>query len=273
MKQWRWSMRITCAGAAMAAAVLLAPPGAMAKFPAGDESEPTPGVTVTGVGFGPSNENAVKQAVADARRRGDSVASALHLELGAVTNVELPELTQFGSPFCPGPRERRLRCERRPQKATAAKVTFAVQGGASGEGAMHAIEAHGSASASIEPRNRTRSRSIKAAVLSARRKLAPEAVTSALRSARSASAAAGLQLGPIISVAEATTPAYYGSVFYEAALGSFGPGRFCGISWHPITRRDPDTGDRRVVRRVLRRRCFFPSLYSVGFSVVYEGVG
>jgi hypothetical protein len=272
MRQLRRNMRITFAGAALAA-LLLVPAGATAKFPAGDESEPAPGVTVTGVGFGRSNANAVKQAVADAHRRAESVAEALHLELGAVANVELPELTQFGSPFCPGPRERRARCKRHPQKAAAATVTFASVGGSNGENAAHAIEVHGSESASVEPRDRTLSRSIKAAVLNARRGLAPQAAINALRSARSASAASGLQLGPIVSVSEETSPSYYGSVFYEAALGSFGPGRFCGISWHPITRRDPNTGDTRVVRRVLRRRCFFPSSYSVNFSVVYEGVG
>jgi hypothetical protein len=273
MRRFGWAGRMTLVGAAMAAVLLLAPAGAAAKFPAGNEDEPAPGVTVTGIGFGRSNADAVKRAVADAHRRGNSVAVALNLELGAITNLDLPELAQFGSPFCPGPPERRRRCKRQPQEAAAARVTFAVVGGASGEGPAPAIEAYGSASASIEPHNRTLSRSIKAALSTARRRLAPEAVTSALRSARSASAAAGLNLGPVVSVAEATSPAYYGSAFYEAALGSFGPGRFCGISWHAVTRRDPDTGDRRVVRRVLRRRCFFPSLYSVSFSVVYEGVG
>jgi hypothetical protein len=273
MRQLRWTTRITLVGAAMAALLLLAPAGAAAKFPAGNEDEPAPGLTVTGIGFGRSNADAVKRAVVDAHKRGNSVAAALNLELGAVTNLDLPELTQFGSPFCPGPPERRRRCKRQPQEAVAARVTFAVVGGASGEGSTPAIEAHGSASASIEPRNRTLSRSIKTALSTARRRLAPEAVTSALRSARSAAAAAGLHLGQVVSVAEATSPAYYGSAFYEAALGSFGPGRFCGISWHAITGRDPDTGDTRVIRRVLRRRCFFPSPYSVSFSIVYEGVG
>ncbi|HET7574914.1 MAG TPA: hypothetical protein VFJ99_07345, partial [Solirubrobacterales bacterium] len=88
--------------------------------------------------------------------------------------------------------------------------------------------------------------------------------------ARLAARAAGLGLAALVSVSEAQPAFYYGPTFYETALGTFGPGRFCGIVRRPVLRRDPDTGAVRVVRRVPRRSCYSPASYGLRFAVSYE---
>jgi hypothetical protein len=250
---------VACAAALLA---LLAPQGAEAKFPLeSGASEPPPGITVTGIGFAPATAtadataDAVDAAVRDARSRAAAIARALGLGLGPTEGIELPQLAQFGeSPSPP---------------VAAATVTYAILGGGSGEGSARFVLASGAASARVRPRDRKRSRSIKSAVLSVRRAVTPRAATAARRNAEVAAEAAGLSLGTIVSVSEAP-PIYYGSAFYDGALGSFDPGRFCGIVRKPILRRNPETGANEVVRRVPRRRCFFPTSYGVRMEVRYE---
>lgn len=271
MDRWRSAAWLGCAVALAAALSLHTPATAEAKFSGeGGASEAPPGITVTGIGFAPANADAVSRAVRDARQRAAAIAGALRLELGKPEAVELPELTQFGNPIaCRGRGERAPGCRPPSQTAAAATVTFAIVGGASGEAATRTVAAYGAASAPVEPRNRSRSRSIKSAILAARREVTPEAAAAGWRNARIAAAAADLHLGAIVSVAEAI-PFYYGTSFYDAALGSFGPGQFCGIVRRPVVRRDPETGAPRVVRRVPHRRCFAPSTYGIQFAVGYE---
>lgn len=263
--------RMVCGVGLLVILSLLVPVGAAAKFPAESGGADTPpGVTVTGLGFARADSEAARHAVADARRRAETVAGALDVEIAGVEEVELPELTQFGLPLsCRGHRQRLPGCRPHRFTAAAATVTFAIGGGSSGEGTVRSVYANGTATAPVEPRNRSRSRSIKRAALAVRRALAPEAATLARRNARTAADAARLSLGAIVSVVEAA-PYYYGPVFYDSALGSFGPGRFCGIVNRPVVRRNPDTGVPRVVRRVPRRRCFVPSPYSVHLEIRYE---
>jgi hypothetical protein len=71
-----------------------------------------------------------------------------------------------------------------------------------------------------------------------------------------------MQPGALFSVAEVRRP-------YDDGSGSFGPGRFCGTVRQTITRRDPETGRRRVVRRVRRVRCFFPRESTVVLRVTF----
>lgn len=239
------------------AASLLLVPAAAAKGPMESGAAEAPaGMTVTGIGFAPKSAEAVERAVHDARQRANLIARPLGLDLGAVEGVELPELVQFGDPSS------------RPT-AVAASVTFAIVGGAGGEEDGGWVRAHGSASARVVPRNRERSRAIKRAILSARRTVAPQAAAAALRSARRAAAAVDVELGAIVSVRETTPGYYFAPTFYDAALGSFGPGRFCGIVRRPVVRPDPETGVPRVVRRVPRRRCIAPSTYRVDLEVEY----
>lgn len=76
-----------------------------------------------------------------------------------------------------------------------------------------------------------------------------------------------LAVGPIISLSEQRQPYPY---FYDAALGSFGPGQFCGVVRRPIFRRDPETGRPRLVRRVRNRACRFPRTLDLRLEATYE---
>jgi hypothetical protein len=271
MRGLRAATKIGCGAALLTALSLQGPVTGEAKSSGeGRPPEDSAGISVTGIGFAPARTDAVDRAVRDARQRATAIASALELELGGVEAVELPQLTQFGSPVaCRGRAERAPGCRPPRQTAAAASLTFAIVGGASDEGSARTVSAYGIASAVVKPRNRSRSRSIKGAILAARREVTTEAAVSGRRSARVAAAAAGLRLGTIVSVAEAV-PFYYGSSFYDEALGSFGPGQFCGIVRRPVVRRDPETGAARVVRRVPHRRCFAPSSYDLQLKVRYE---
>jgi hypothetical protein len=262
--------RIWWAAALAALVSMLAPAAGEAKLPLeSDADETAPGVTVTGLGFAASKPDAVRRAVGDARRRAAEIGRALGIELAGVEEVELPELAQFGTQrACRRHRQRSNGCRPPRLTAAAATTTFSIAGGADGEGVERSVHVHGTASARVRPRNSDRSRSIKRAVLAVRRALAPEAAASARRDAKTAARAADLRLGAIVSVAEAAP--YYGSVFYDSALGSFGPGRFCGIVNKPVVCRHPETGVPGVVRRVPQRRCFVPSPYRVQLAIEYE---
>jgi hypothetical protein len=228
------------------------------------EAEAEPGVSVTGIGFARSGDRsgradriAVDRAVRDARARAGAVARALGARVGEIQAVELREPGQFAG--------------RRSQTiaAAAATVRFAILGGTT-EGGAREVEAFGAGFAPVRPADADRSRSIKRATISARRLVAPEAAAAARRNAVTAAGAAGLTLGPIVSISEAPVPAYgYGSSFYDAALGSFGPGRFCGYYRRPVIRPDRRTGVPRVVGRVYKRGCTFQTTYSLHLEVVY----
>jgi hypothetical protein len=262
--------RLATATTSIVVVLLLLPGAAGAKFPLESESGAAePGVTVTGLGFAPAAPDAVARAIGDARRRALAIARELDVELGAVEAVELPELNQFGTPFCPRQRGTRPGCRPPRLRAAAARVTFGILGGASGEEAARTVTAGGGAELPVRPTDSQRSTAIKRAVFAARRDVVPKAARVARRSAVVAAQSAGLTLGAIVSVEEAT-PYYYGPSFYDPALGSFGPGRFCGLARVPVIRRDPETGISRVVRRVVRRRCFAPRSYSLHLEVRYE---
>ena len=57
----------------------------------------------------------------------------------------------------------------------------------------------------------------------------------------------------------------------DIALGVFGPGKFCGRFTRVRVRRDPQTGERRVVGRRRVRRCYTPRLLQVRLEATYLG--
>jgi len=260
--------RLVCCLVVATLLSLLAPLAAGAKGPGADAGEAPAGITVDGVGFAGNYAGAARRAVQEARRRAEVIARELHLEVGRPEAVDLPEPTRFGGRgACTIGGPRSTRCRPGPT-AVAAAVTFAIVGG--GAGGARTVGAYGAAFAPVRPRDKDRGRSIKRAVFAARRTVTPEAADAAGRHARTAAAAAGLRLGAIVSVAETSPLTYYGPSFYDSALGTFGPGRFCGIYRRPIARRDPRTGLPKVVRYVEHRRCTFPTSYGVHLDVVYE---
>jgi hypothetical protein len=126
-----------------------------------------------------------------------------------------------------------------------------------------AITAPGTAGAPVRPRDRASSPSIESAVRAARTAAAPLALAASRRAATTLAASAGLPLGALFSIAEVRRP------YEDFTLGTFDVGRYCGIVSRSVVRRDPQTGRRRVVRRVRRRACSFPSRVNAGFRVTY----
>ncbi|MEZ5078689.1 MAG: hypothetical protein R2725_14755 [Solirubrobacterales bacterium] len=280
--------------AALAALSLPLPALTQAKGAAGSEtSDPSPGITVTGIGFAPigasassgvspasgseqmkrlldaADPTAVKRAVRDARHRSREVARMLGLEVDSPTEVELREISQFGQPRACGRRDG-PNCREEKITAAAVTMTFAIVGGADDSTASSAVSAHGVASLAVKPSDPKRSRPIRRAVLAARRTATPKAALMARREAGTAARSAGLTLGSVVSVSESEPAFYFGPSFYDAALGSFGPGRFCGFVRRPVFKRDPQTGARRVVRRVRRWSCRVPRTYIVSLEIAYE---
>jgi len=234
-------------------------------IPPAPEPEREPGISVTGLGFARSKDSAaaeladpdaIARAVRNARGRADVIARALGIGLGEIEAVELRTLSQFG--------ERRTR----GIAGAAATVRLSIVGGANESGGRE-VRAYGAARAPVRPRDADRSRAIKRAMLAARREVAPEAAADARRNAAAAAGSGGIAIGAILSVSESPAPYYgYGS-FYDAALGSFGPGRFCGYFRRPVIRPDRRTGLPHVVRRVWRRSCTFQTHYSLNLEVAY----
>jgi len=111
---------------------------------------------------------------------------------------------------------------------------------------------------------RETSPSIRRSLRAARLAATPGAAEAARANAQAAATAGGLQLGPLFSVVEQSNP--YG---FEPLLGAFGPGRFCGIVRRVRIRFDPQTGTRRVVRRIRTRRCYSQRTASVRLEATY----
>jgi hypothetical protein len=116
----------------------------------------------------------------------------------------------------------------------------------------------------VRPRDRRDSASIRRAILEARMAAAPAALARARSGAEAAARAGGMTPGALFSVAEVRRA-------YDEGAGSFGAGRFCGTVRQGIYRRDPETGRRRLVRRVSRVRCFFPRELGVTLRVTVLG--
>jgi hypothetical protein len=150
--------------------------------------------------------------------------------------------------------------------AAAATVTFSIVGGAQGSEDARKVKAYGAGSVPVEPKNPRSNRSIRQALFAARLAVIPEAAGAARQNVETAARSADLTLGGIVSIADQSEAPY----FYDVALGSFGPGEFCRVERRPIFRRDRGTGRRRVVRRVRRRRCFFPRTLRLRVEATYE---
>lgn len=252
----------------LAAAILVAafPGQALAQSFIGPFPLPSedygPGITVSGVGFAPlgANDRATVRAVGDARRRAEAIAAALGVSLGELRTAEV------NTPFEPRPPcgdRRSGRCA--PLHAVSAETTFAIVGGpASDEGARE-LTGIGVGQAPVDPA-RENSPSIRRALRAGRLAATPAAAEAARANAEAAATATGIPLGPLFSVVEPES--FYA---YAPLLGSFGPGRFCGIIRRSIFRPDPETGRIRRVRRIRKRRCFSPSRATVRLEVTYLG--
>jgi uncharacterized protein DUF541 len=148
---------------------------------------------------------------------------------------------------------------------TAVGLSIPITGAAGADASAPTIAAIGSAQVGVKPANPKSEPSIRRAVEAAR----PQALRLALRNAREKAelfaTESGLVLGGVVSVEEYQSPYGPGLVVF----GRFGPNRFCGLVNRAITRSDPATGRRTVVRRVKERRCFAPPAVAASVEVTY----
>jgi uncharacterized protein YggE len=127
------------------------------------------------------------------------------------------------------------------------------------------VTATGTAQIKVEPKNRKSESSIEAAVEAARQAGIPAALKDAHQYALKYAGAAGLTLGPIVSVSDATQGAFgYGPGFY----GSFGPNQFCGTLRQPIFK--VVAGKRKMVGTKKVHRCFIPPSVATVLTVTYS---
>ena len=92
------------------------------------------------------------------------------------------------------------------------------------------LVAVGTGTINVTPKDRNDNASIVAAVRAANDKALPAALTDARTQATQLAAAAGVTLGPVISLSNSGTSGngvfFYGP--YYSVVGTFGPNRFCG---------------------------------------------
>jgi hypothetical protein len=232
-------------------------------FPQQTSEDYGPGITVSGAGFAPRHQRAraTARAIADARLRAESVASAMSVSLGEIRAVETR------TPFEPRrdcePNEESRRCA--ALEAVSAEVTFAIQGGPTSDEGAREISGSGTAVAPVANERKT-SPSIRGSLRQARRAATPDAANIARANAEAAATASGLGLGQLFSIVEQSNP--YG---YDPLLGAYGPGDFCARTRRARLVRDPDTGERHVVRGKRVLRCFRPRNVPVSFEVTYLG--
>ena len=247
------------------------------------EEEYPPGVTITGSGLArvaapgdldersideaveEARPRAVSRAVRDARRSAESIAAALGVTLAEVEAIELGAAFPERDRHCRLPRRGRpARCRVPEFTGATATVTFAIQGGGAAAEGGREVTGSGTAAVPVEPRDPDSSPAIRVALARARLAALPEAARKTKRNVETAAGAAGLTLGPIVSIVEEQNP--YG---YGRTLGAFALGRFCGKVRSVRVRRDPDTGERRVIRSKPRRRCFFPRTLNVRLEATF----
>jgi hypothetical protein len=128
------------------------------------------------------------------------------------------------------------------------------------------VTATGTATAKVIPTNRHSNASIKAAVEAARKAGIKPAIDNAREYALRYAQAAGLALGPVISVSDVQSNgfAYYGGPF----IGPFGPDQYCGFIRRTTAKLV--AGKKKLVPGKRIRRCFVPAFESTTLTVTYS---
>jgi hypothetical protein len=127
----------------------------------------------------------------------------------------------------------------------------------------------GVASVSVKPSDRKDNASIKEAVEAADAAARPKAIASARERAGELAQAAGLTLGGVTSVSEASTFPYYGPFGVPYGLqGTFGPGKYCGQVRSSHIKRDANGRAHRVFGK-RHRICRVPPTVTVSLTVTF----
>lgn len=122
----------------------------------------------------------------------------------------------------------------------------------------------------VTPKDADDNDSIKAAVADASAKALPAAIQDARTQAGQLAAAAGVTLGPLVSVTNQAQPSiggiYYGP--YYPATGSFGPGKFCGTVKTRSVHIDKD-GKRHYGKAKAHRVCRVPPVVQRAVALTF----
>lgn len=135
---------------------------------------------------------------------------------------------------------------------------FAAVASAQEAAPQRTLVAAGLGTAKVTPKDAKDNDSIKAAVADATKKALPAAIQDARTQAGRLAAAAGVTLGPLVSITNQAQP--YGGVFYGPiypVTGTFGPGKFCGKVRSRSVRIDRE-GKRHYGKAKTRRVCRVP---------------
>jgi hypothetical protein len=146
----------------------------------------------------------------------------------------------------------------------AAGALAAIPSSAAAQAPATTLTATGSADVAPDPQNRRSETSIRRAVEEAEAAALPRAVSDAREHAARLAAAAGLRLGPLISIADAPANAF---PFYYGQVGRFPDGRFCGTVRR--TRTVVRNGVRRRVSAGTRRVCRVPGRVFAAVQLTY----
>lgn len=124
--------------------------------------------------------------------------------------------------------------------ALAATLLVAPAAGAQAPAPTRTVTANATGRVTVDRNVAQNSKAIAAAVEAARNKAIPPAIAKAREDAQRLAAAAGLTLGPLVSVSEPQPSPFFGGPAGAAygAEGTFGPGKFCGRIRTPIRRRN-----------------------------------
>jgi uncharacterized protein YggE len=130
------------------------------------------------------------------------------------------------------------------------------------------IVAGGTGQVTVTPKDRKSNDSIAAAVKNAYAAALPKAIADAREEAGELATAAGVTLGPLVTVSNVAAQPFYGGFFAGPEVGTFGPGKFCGTVRTPIVH-TTRSGRRRVVGTRSRHTCRVPSTITRSVTLTF----
>jgi uncharacterized protein YggE len=133
------------------------------------------------------------------------------------------------------------------------------------------ITATGTGRVKVKPANRHSNASIVAAEKAADKASVPLAIADAKSEAEQYASAAGLTLGPLVSISDETSnyPFFVG----QPEQGPFGPGKYCGTERVAVLKRTKNASGRIIIKVVRFRkvhRCIVPSPATTTLAVTYS---
>jgi len=151
--------------------------------------------------------------------------------------------------------------------AVGAAILFAAVLPAPAGAQTPTITATGQGEVKPEPANRKIDVSIRKSVQVAHAAALPLAIADARAKATELAAAAGLTLGPLVSIADAPQPGY--PFVYSQQNGTFGDGKYCGKVRNVKTVVQPNGSRRRVVAKGTHTVCRVPPEVYANVSLTF----